>query len=70
MESGTVRAHPYVPRELNTAIRVVGFMNIRQLTMRARGRRDSHRQNELVLALSSSVSQPNPSPPAADNANR
>jgi hypothetical protein len=35
-----------------------------------RGRRDSHRQNKLVLALSNSVSKLNPNPPAAGNASR
>jgi hypothetical protein len=38
--------------------------------MHARGRRDSHRQNQLVLNLSNSVSQRNPVPPAAGNAGR
>jgi hypothetical protein len=40
------------------------------LTRRAPGRRDSHRQNQLVLALSFSVSEMNPNPPAAGNASR
>lgn len=40
------------------------------LTQRARGRRDSHRQNQLILALSTSVSEMNPDPPAAGNASR
>ena len=42
----------------------------RQLTVHARGRRDSHCQNELILALGSSVLQMNPVPPAAGNAGR
>ena len=40
------------------------------LTMHARGRRDSHRQNMLVLASSASVFQTNPVPPAAGDAGR
>jgi hypothetical protein len=40
------------------------------LTRRAPGRRESHRQNELVLVLSFSASQVNPVPPAAGNASR
>jgi hypothetical protein len=48
----------------------VGSVKACFLTMHARGRRDSHRQNQLALALSDSVSQMNPSPPAARNASR
>ncbi len=47
-----------------------GPVNPCWLTMRAPGRRDSHRQNELVLALSFSVSEMSPNPPAAGNASR
>jgi len=48
----------------------VDSVNSCWLTMHAHGRRDSHRQNDLVLALSISVSQTNPVPPAAGNADR
>jgi hypothetical protein len=42
----------------------------KSLTRRARGRRESHRQNQLILASNNSVSEKNPVPPAAGNASR
>jgi hypothetical protein len=64
-----------LPAVLESAPRLfsrLGYGSVKAcfLTMHARGRRDSHRQNELVLALSGSVSQRNPVPPAARNASR